>query len=138
MDRGAVNPAGRVCGGEGMEVVGVRPDLRAYLGREVTVVVDRPLGSHHPDHDLRYPINYGYLPGAAGGDGAPIDAYLLGVDESVREARGVVIAVVLRADDDEDKLVVAPAGRRYSAREIAALVAFQERFFASRVLMATD
>ena len=128
-------PAARVDGGRSAIV---RSDLREYLGREVTVTIDRPLGSRHPEHDLRYPVNYGHLPGTVGGDGAPIDAYLLGVDEPVREARGIVIAVVLRADDDEDKLVVAPAGRWYSAEEIARLVAFQERYFQSRVVTAPD
>jgi ADP-ribose pyrophosphatase YjhB (NUDIX family) len=115
----------------------MRPDLRPYLGQTVTVVVDRPLGSRHPRHpDLWYPVNYGYLPGTTGGDGAPIDAYLLGVYTPVAQAEGTVLAVVARADDAEDKLVVAPPGCAYSADQIAALIAFQERFFTSRVVVA--
>src|SRR5436853_2593982 len=112
-----------------------RPDLRSYLGKRVTVVVDRPLGSRHPrEHDIIYPANYGYIPGTTSGDGHPIDAYLLGVFEPVSEASGVVIGVVLRADDAEDKLVVAPEGKLYSAEQIEALVEFQERFFVSRIV----
>ena len=115
------------------------PDLSGYLGRWVRVVVDRPLGSRHARHpDLLYPLNYGFLPGTVSGDGAPIDAYVVGCDEAVAEARGVVVAVVLRADDAEDKLVVAADGRRRSAGEITALIAFQERFFASRVVVQQD
>ena len=34
------------------------------IGKKVTVVVDRPMGSYHPDHkDIYYPINYGYIEG---------------------------------------------------------------------------
>jgi inorganic pyrophosphatase len=113
--------------------------LRPYLGRAVTVTVDRPLGSHHPAHDyIRYPLNYGYVAGTVAGDGEPIDAYVLGVDEPVREAHGIVIGVVLRADDVEDKLLIAPAGRRFSEVEIRELVDFQEQFFDSRVVLAAD
>lgn len=112
----------------------VRPDLGPYLGQRVRVVVDRPLGSCHPAHpNIRYPVNYGYLPGTVDGDGEPIDAYLVGPDRPVAEATGVVIAVVRRADDVEDKLVVATDGRARPAAEIAASIAFQERFFASRI-----
>ena len=112
-----------------------RPNLRFYLGRRVTVHIDRPLGSAHPRYpDLRYPINYGYIPGTLSGDGQPIDAYLLGVDEPVEQAEGTVIAVVARTDDREDKLVVAPAGQRYSVKQIREAIFFQERFFGGDII----
>jgi inorganic pyrophosphatase len=114
-------------------------DLRPYLGAVVTVTVDRPLGSRHPEFpNLRYPINYGYVPGTLAGDGEPIDAYILGVAKPVTELRGVVIALVVRTDDDEDKLVVAPPGHRYSIAEVERMVWFQERFFASRVVGSSE
>ena len=32
------------------------------IGATVTVTVDRPLGSYHPEHkDMYYPVNYGYI-----------------------------------------------------------------------------
>lgn len=112
-----------------------RPNLRAYLGQSVAIVIDRPLGSVHPRHsDLRYPVNYGYLPGTVSGDGHPIDVYLLGVEEPMAEATAVVIAVVLRADDVEDKLVAAPAGRHFTVKEIEALVAVLEQYFESSIV----
>lgn len=112
------------------------PDLRAFLGREVHLVIDRPLGTVHPRHaEIVYPVNYGYVPGTLAGDGEPIDAYLLGVHEPVAEAKGMVIALIVRNDDIEDKLVVAPAGMRFSAAEIRDIVRFQERYFDSRVVM---
>ena len=110
-------------------------DLTAYLGRRVQVVIDRPSGNHHPRHpDLHYPLNYGYLPGTMSGDGAPIDAYVLGVEIPVATFEGMVIALVVRADDVEDKLVVAPLGTAFSRGEIADAIAFQERFFASSIV----
>ena len=36
----------------------------------VKVIVDRKMGTYHPDHpDLYYPINYGYIPDVIGGVG---------------------------------------------------------------------
>lgn len=117
----------------------MRGDPRPHLGKTVTVTVDRPLGSYHPSYgEIRYPINYGYLVGSVSGDGAPIDAYVLGVETPVPELEGVVIGLVLRADDVEDKLVVAPAGQRFSASEIRAAVDFQERFFNSRIVASDE
>ena len=96
-----------------------RPDLTPYLGKEVDLLIDRPLGSVHPAWvGVPYPVNYGYVPGTVGGDREPIDAYLLGVDEPVIHANGVVVALVLREDDNEDKLVVAPEGCHLSEDEI--------------------
>jgi len=34
-------------------------EMNSFIGRTVTVMVDRPLGSYHPEHkDMYYPINY--------------------------------------------------------------------------------
>ena len=55
------------------------------VGDIVKVVVDRPLGSYHPKHkDMHYPINYGYIEGIIALDGEEQDAYIIGVDEPVR------------------------------------------------------
>ncbi|PTA69112.1 inorganic diphosphatase [Deinococcus arcticus] len=112
-------------------------DLRAYLGQRVRVVVDRPLGSVHPRHpDLRYPVNYGELPGTLGGDGQPVDAYLLGWDTAVPEAEGEVIAVIERLNDAEDKLVVARDGTDWSDDAIGTIIRFQEQYFHTRLVRA--
>src|SRR5256885_15333734 len=101
----------------------MRPNLSAYLGKRVSLVIDRPLGSRHPrEPDMVYAVNYGCIPSTVSGDGHPVDAYLLGVKEPVEQAEGVVIALVIRADDVEDKLVVAPEGQRYSVEQIAEMV----------------
>ena len=56
-------------------------------GDIVTVTVDRPLGSYHPEHkDMYYPINYGYIEGVIAADGEEQDAYILGVTTMLRQS----------------------------------------------------
>ena len=104
------------------------------IGETVTAIVDRPLGSAHPQYpDLIYPVNYGYIPGILAGDGEEQDAYILGVEEPVKLFTGTVIAVIRRRDDTEDKWVLAPKGSSFSEEEILAATAFQERYFRIRI-----
>ena len=100
----------------------------------VTVTVDRPLGSYHPQYpDLYYPVNYGYIKGITAPDDEEQDAYVLGVDTPLSEFTGKVIAVICRDDDIENKWVVAPEGVKFSEDEIRELTFFQERYFQSRI-----
>ena len=108
-------------------------------GEELSVLVDRPLGSAHPEHpDLIYPVNYGFVPGLFAPDGEEQDAYVLGVEEPVERFTGRLIAVIRRLDDREDKWVLAPEGRRFSREEIAEAVSFQERFFHTEIQMLEE
>ena len=106
------------------------------IGKTVTVTVDRPLGSYHPNHpDLYYPINYGYIAGVMAPDGEEQDAYILGVDIPVQSFTGTVIAILHRYDDVEEKWVVAPAGLHVTKEEIEKLTRCQEQYFDSEVRM---
>lgn len=106
------------------------------IGEFVKVTVDRPLGSYHPEHkDMYYPINYGYIEGIIAPDGEEQDAYILGVDEPVKEFKGKIIAIIRRSDDVEEKWVVAPEGAEYTADEIMKQVEFTEKFYDSTVIM---
>ena len=96
----------------------------------VTVIVDRPLGSFHPTYkNIIYPLNYGYIPNLIGGDGEEQDAYILGVNEPLKQFSGKVIAIIHRKNDNEDKWVVAPENASFSKEEILDKVNFQERYF---------
>ena len=75
---------------------------RDYLYQEVEVLIDRPLGSQHPQYGFIY--------------------------------RGVVIAVIQRTNDNDDKLIVVPHNVDYSDEQIRALTEFQERYFNSVIL----
>lgn len=101
----------------------------------INVIVDRPLGSKHPDYDMIYPVNYGYVEGVFAGDGAEQDAYILGVNEPVEKFCGNLIAIIHRLNDNEDKWVVAPDGMRFTAEEIKKQLNFQEQYFESEIIM---
>lgn len=109
-------------------------DSRKYLNSDVTVNIDRPLGSKHPAYGFTYMLNYGYIPNTLGKDGEELDAYILGVFESVSKFTGHVIAVIERINDNDDKLIVVPVGKNYSNEQIRALTEFQERFFESIII----
>ena len=108
-------------------------DSREYLGKEVIVKMDRPMGSKHPNHGFIYPVNYGYIPNTISGDGEELDAYVLGEFEELEEFQGIVIAVIHRINDNDDKLVVVANGKNYSDEQIIALTEFQERWFESEI-----
>lgn len=109
--------------------------VNSYLGKTVTIKIDRPIGYVHQkkNYTLTYPINYGYIPGIIGGDGEELDVYLLGVDAPVFEFTGKIIGIVHRHNDVEDKLVMAPEGMSFTAEEIADAVRFQEQYYDSEI-----
>ena len=109
-------------------------DTSNYLGKTVTIKMDRPLGSKHPKNGLIYPVNYGYVPGTTAPDGEELDAYLLGIFEPVDEFTGKCIAYIHRTNDDDDKLIIVPEGVEYTDDQINALTEFQERFFKHEIL----
>lgn len=83
-------------------------------------------------------VCYGYMPDTLSGDGEALDAYILGVDRPVDAFAGRVIAVIYREDDTEDKLVAAPEGRCCTRAEIAAAVAFMERYSHTSLALFTQ
>ncbi len=109
-------------------------DSKNYLGKIVTVEMDRPLGSTHPKHGFIYPVNYGFVPNTVSGDGEELDAYVLGEHKPLKTFRGQVIAIIHRTNDNDDKLVVMQEGRNYSDEQIMALTEFQEQYFKSEII----
>ena len=108
--------------------------MTRFIDKTVTVRVDRPLGSTHPELGFHYPVNYGYVPGVQSGDGEELDAYVLGMAAPVESFTGRCIAVIHRLDDDDDKLVVVPEGCRMTDSDIRAQTQFQEQYFKSDIL----
>lgn len=109
-------------------------DARTFIGETVRIVIDRPLGSRHPEAGFVYPVNYGFLPDVPAPDGENLDAYILGVAKPITTLTGTCIAVIRRSDDDDDKLVIAPPGMDFSDELILEMTGFQERFFRSSVI----
>ncbi len=111
--------------------------IEKYLGREVRIEIDRPLGYIHKKekYTLVYPINYGYIPNVYGGDGEELDVYLLGVDEPVEEYYCKIIGAVYRKNDIEDKLIAAPNNMTFTAEEAYEKIKFQEQWYDTEVRM---
>ncbi len=105
-----------------------------FLGKEVEVIVDRPIGSRHPKYDFVYPVNYGYIKNVIAPDGENLDAYFLGTDQSLKSGSGKCIAIVHRLNDDDDKLVVVPSGVNMTKEEILEAVSFQEKWFEYEII----
>jgi len=115
----------------------------SFLGQKVNVVIDRPLGSKHPQHGFIYEVNYGYIPNTKSLDGEEQDVYVLGIDKPSDKIIGVCIAVIHRTNDNDDKLVVTSDGKDFSDEEISKawptslvekIVEFQEKYFKHVIL----
>lgn len=113
-----------------------REDFANVLGKAVHCVMDRPLGSAHPRYpEMIYPVNYGYVPGIMAGDHSEQDVYVLGPKTPLKTFDGVVIAVIHRFDDCEDKWVVAEKTGLYTEAEIRSILNFQEKYYTSEVIL---
>lgn len=108
-------------------------NTKDYIGKKVTVKMDRQLGTAHPKWGFIYSLNYGFIPNTISGDGEELDAYVVGEFKPLEEFTGVVIALIHRTNDNDDKLVVAAEGVNYTDDQIRALTEFQEKFFESEI-----
>jgi inorganic pyrophosphatase len=109
-------------------------DATQFLGKSVTVLIDRPLGTKHPKYGYKYPINYGFIEGTISPDGRELDAYVLGVDEPVGDFTGHCIAFIRRINAPDDKLIIVPEGKTFSQEEIREATHFQEQFFQTEII----
>lgn len=107
---------------------------KTFLRKEVTVEIDRPLGSKHPKHGFVYEVNYGFIKGITAPDGEDLDAYFLGLAEPIKEKSGLCIAIAHRKEDDDDKLIVVPKGINFTDEEIMKLINFQEKWFNTEIV----
>jgi inorganic pyrophosphatase len=108
--------------GEDEGAAGVAIDWGAWerLLCERGVVIDRPRGSPHPHHpDMIYPLDYGYIPGTIGGDGAEVDVF---VGSGATGLTAALITHDQRKGDRELKLLW-----NTTAAEISVAYAFLQR-----------
>lgn len=107
---------------------------KQFLGKKVSIVMDRPLGTKHPKHDFLYEVNYGFIKGTKAPDGEELDAYYLGSNEPMEHGEGLCIAIAHRKDNDDDKLIVVPEGVVLSDEEIMKAIHFQEQWFDTEIV----
>lgn len=105
-----------------------------YIGKIIKAVIDRPLGSFHPEFKFVYPVNYGYIPNVKSGDGEELDCYILGVDTPINEFEGECIAILHRLDEDDDKLILVPKGMNFTDIQIKEKTNFVEQYFTSEII----
>jgi inorganic pyrophosphatase len=106
-----------------------------FLGKTVTVKIDRPLNSKHPKFDWPYELNYGFVPDTLSPDGEELDAYVIGVNGPVENFTGTCVAVIHRTNDNDDKLIVVSDDQKEIAdEEIRKATHFQEQYFTSEIL----
>lgn len=109
--------------------------LKELLGQKVHVYIDRPLGSTHPkENSIIYKVNYGYIKEYKSLDNEYVDAYVLGINEPIKEFEGIVYAIVIREDDIEDKLIVTSKNAKYNKEEIEKQISFQEKYFKHKII----
>jgi inorganic pyrophosphatase len=100
------------------------------------VTMDRPMG-YVDKHGNRYPINYGFIPGVIGGDGEEQDAYVISSDitRPIDSFEGILVAIIHRADDVEQKWVVTDSREALTVDTIAEQTQFLEQYFDSTIEM---
>ena len=109
--------------------------IQDIIGKTVKGIIDRPLGSSHPDYpDLIYLVNYGYVEGVIAGDDESQDVYVLGTDKPLKIFEGKVIAIYHRFNDVEHKWIVSLNGYDYSDEEILKAIHFQEQYFEGELI----
>ena len=68
------------------------------------VTIDRPARTAHPEYpSVIYPLDYGFIPGTTGTDGAPIDVFVGSGDVGLV---GLILTTDHRQGDREVKLLV--------------------------------
>lgn len=111
---------------------------RKYLGRTVTVTVDRPYGSFHPHNpDVLYPLNYGYVDELISEDGEFQDAWIYGPEEPVETFRGCVAGIIYHKDGPS-RFIVCRIGEQPDRQAIMEAVAFEEQYYDTRFVWASS
>ena len=105
-----------------------------YIGKLVSVKIDRPINSKHPKYGFNYSVNYGFVPNTISGDEEEIDCYVLGIENPIENFKGRCIAVIHRINDNDDKLIIVKDGENYTDEEIRKLTYFQEKYFQSEII----
>ncbi|MBP9827428.1 hypothetical protein KBC99_03050 [Candidatus Saccharibacteria bacterium] len=109
-----------------------------FLGEQIDIIFDRPLGSTHPKHKAMIcPVNYRYVPDAQAGNGDPVDVYYLSSEGQVKRTKDTCIGYVDRWDDNGEKLI-ATDGDMHGVSGIEKLLSFQEKWFDHEIILMSD
>ena len=107
--------------------------LQKLLGKEIDVIIDRPIGYNHDG--VVYTQNYGYTKELKALDNEYQDVYVIGVEKPLKTFRGKVIAIINRLNDIEDKLVVCDKNKFFTLQQIKEMVNYQEKYFNDKIIL---
>lgn len=103
---------------------------------KLRVTIDQPIGFEDSYGNV-YPINYGFISEVIGGDGEEQDAYVISKEATspIKTFEGVLVAVIHRKNDNENKWVVTSEKEVLSEKEIVERTHFIEKYFDSVIVM---
>jgi inorganic pyrophosphatase len=107
---------------------------REYIGKTVTVIVDRPYGSFHPHNpDVLYPLNYGFIDENTDEDAEFHDAYIYGPEEPLESFKGTVIGMICHKEGPS-RFIVGRIGEQFDPKDVMETVAFEEQYYDTRFI----
>ncbi len=108
--------------------------MASIIGEKYTVRITRPIGSVYPSNEeIKYSVHYGEVVDVIDAYDEPQEAYVLGIEEPVKEFNGRLIAIIHRLNDVKNNWVV--ANKAYTKEEIYEKVKFVEQYFKVEILM---
>ena len=63
-----------------------------------------------------------------------LNAYIVGINEPLKEFTGLCIAIIHRLNDDDDKLIIVLENINPTNKEILEATNFQEQYFISEII----
>lgn len=85
--------------------------------------------------EITYHVDEGLIDNYFIQNGEKKQCYIIGLEEGSEKKCGRLIAYVHRKDDIEDRYVISTSKTPYSKEEIAALIAYKEQYFDSKIFM---
>lgn len=112
---------------------------RSYLGKNVTVIVDRPYGSLDLRSDGEMTCNCGYVQQPVTmEDNDDIEARIVGIYEPRESFTGTVIGIIYHKEDSHMHLIVAPPAWTINRNEIITQIGMVEQYYHTRMILCGE
>lgn len=112
---------------------------RSFLGKSVTVIVDRPYGSLDQRSDGEMTCSCGYVQQPVTmEDCDDIEARIVGVYEPRETFTGTVIGIIYHQEDSNLHLIVAPPTWTINKEEIITQIGMVEQYYHTRMILCGE
>lgn len=113
-------------------------EMKSLIGQELDATITRPIGTVHPRYkDIIYEVNYGVIKDYKLNDDRELKTYIVGESmptELNGTYHGLVVGILHRLNDDNDRIIISPIGRRLSDEEIISKTEFVEGYFVTEII----